>query len=183
LTSTFTHPDFKQLHGICIDRLNRYILTDQDKHNITVFGSQGKLFSFGSFGHRNDQFKSPRFVTTSPENNIYVSDHHNHCVKVFDKEGRFLFKFGSKGRGDGQMSFPEGIAFLDWAGGLLIADEGNNRIDFYTADGKFRNHILVECDGIVSPRAIVIDENRHMLLSCETHHVRLYDLNPIAFRV
>ena len=47
---------------------------------------------------------------------------------MFDKEGRFLFKFGSKGRGDGQMSFPEGIAFLDWAGGLLIADEGNNRV-------------------------------------------------------
>ena len=47
--------------------------------------------------------------------------------KVFDEEGNYKFKFGTKGRGDGQMSFPEGIAYLDWAGGLLLADEGNNR--------------------------------------------------------
>ena len=52
------------------------------------------------------------------------------------------------------MSFPEGIAFLDWANGLLVADEGNNRVDFYNKDGKFRNHILVECDGILSPQGI-----------------------------
>ena len=71
---------------------------------------------------------------------------------VFDEHGNFKFKFGSKGRGDGQMSFPEGIAFLDWANGLLVADEGNNRVDFYNKDGKFRNHILVECDGILSPQ-------------------------------
>ena len=73
---------------------------------------------------------------------------------VFDEHGNFKFKFGSKGRGDGQMSFPEGIAFLDWANGLLVADEGNNRVDFYNKDGKFRNHILVECDGILSPQGI-----------------------------
>ena len=48
-------------------------------------------------------------------------------VSVFDEEGNYKFKFGTKGRGDGQMSFPEGIAYLDWAGGLLLADEGNNR--------------------------------------------------------
>ena len=93
-----------------------------------VFGATGKQFSFGSFGHKNDQFKSPRYVTTSPDNHFYVSDHHNHCVKVFDEEGNFKFKFGAKGRGDGEMSFPEGIAFLDWANGILIADEGNNRV-------------------------------------------------------
>ena len=28
------------------------------------------------------------------------------------------------------MSFPEGIVFLDWANGVLIADEGNNRVSF-----------------------------------------------------
>ena len=28
---------------------------------------------------------------------------------VFDEDGNYKFKFGTKGRGDGQMSFPEGI--------------------------------------------------------------------------
>lgn len=128
LTSTFTHPDFKDLHGVCIDREGRYVLTDMEKNSVTVFGATGKLFSFGSFGPKNDQFKSPGYVTTGPDNRIYVSDHHNHCIKIFSDKGEFLSKFGRKGRGDGELSFPEGIVFLDWANGLLIADEGNNRV-------------------------------------------------------
>ena len=32
---------------------------------------------------------------------------------VFDEDGNYKFKFGTKGRGDGQMSFPEGIG-LGW---------------------------------------------------------------------
>ena len=128
LTSTFTHPDFKDLHGVCIDREGRYVLTDLEKNSVTVFGATGKLFSFGSFGPKNDQFKSPSYVTTGPDNRIYVSDHHNHCVKIFSDKGEFLSKFGRKGRGDGELSFPEGIVFLDWANGLLVADEGNNRV-------------------------------------------------------
>ena len=55
LTSTFTHPDFKQLHGICVDRLGRYILTDQEKHNVTIFGTSGKVLAFGGFGHKPTQ--------------------------------------------------------------------------------------------------------------------------------
>ena len=58
----------------------------------------------------------------------FFSRTHFHLFQVFSDEGKFLFKFGSKGRGDGQMSFPEGIVFLDWANGVLIADEGNNRV-------------------------------------------------------
>ena len=36
------------------------------------------------------------------------------------------------------MSFPEGIVFLDWANGVLIADEGNNRVRI--SDLRFQSH-------------------------------------------
>ena len=211
--------------------------TRLEKHSVTIFGTSGKILSFGSFGHKNNQFKSPRYVTTSPGNGLlylkselfFLFEKRVRKLKnkgtisssliitttalkvliitslsvivllpqVFDEEGNYKFKFGTKGRGDGQMSFPEGIAYLDWAGGLLLADEGNNRfevkfkgqkkltffdrVDFYTGDGKFRNHILVECDGISSPQGIVVNEDRIMLLSSETHQLKLFDLKHIRF--
>ena len=77
------------------------------------------------------------------------------------------------------MSFPEGIAFLDWANGLLVADEGNNRVDFYNKDGKFRNHILVECDGVLSPQGIWFRSYRRYrrFYPIITIHISLFTTN------
>ena len=44
--------------------------TTLEKHSVTIFGTSGKIMSFGSFGHKNNQFKSPRYVTTSPGNGL-----------------------------------------------------------------------------------------------------------------
>ena len=38
---------------------------------------------------------------------LIVSDHSDHCIKVFDRKGKFQYKFGEKGAGDGEFSFPE----------------------------------------------------------------------------
>src|SRR5690349_8493427 len=40
---------------------------------------------------------------------IYVSDTNHQQIQVFDSTGKFAFKFGSKGTGDGQFLFPYGI--------------------------------------------------------------------------
>ena len=37
------------------------------------------------------------------DNDIIVSDFHNHQVKVYDAEGTFKFAFGSNGEGNGQF--------------------------------------------------------------------------------
>ena len=43
------------------------------------------------------------------ENKFIVSDIGNHCLKVFDKSGKFLYKIGEKGEADGQFLFPWGL--------------------------------------------------------------------------
>ena len=35
--------------------MGRYILTDQEKHNVTIFGTSGKVLAFGGFGHKPTQ--------------------------------------------------------------------------------------------------------------------------------
>ncbi len=48
-----------------------------------------------------------------------------------------LFDFGSKGTGAGQLFNPAGLAVNDVTGDLYVADQGNNRIDQFDADGNF----------------------------------------------
>jgi len=45
-------------------------------------------------------------------------------------------KWGEEGAGDGEFSFPAGMAVS--SGGLVyVADTGNNRVQFFTAGGNF----------------------------------------------
>jgi hypothetical protein len=49
---------------------------------------------------------------------------------------QFVLKWGSYGTGDGQFSFPYGVA-VDGSGNVYVADTDNNRIQKFTSDGSF----------------------------------------------
>ena len=56
------------------------------------------------------QLNKPRDVTVDNETgNIYIADTENHCVKVFDSTGKYLFKFGDN-EGRGKMHRPLSVA-------------------------------------------------------------------------
>ena len=55
---------------------------------------------------------------------------------VFDLSGKFLFKWGNKGYGDGEFNGPSGIAF-DSNDNAFVADQFNHRIQKYDSSGKF----------------------------------------------
>ena len=44
-----------------------------------------------------------------------------YCVKVFNKEGTFLYDIGSKGSGVEQLRYPEGVA-VDAFDNLIVCD-------------------------------------------------------------
>ena len=85
----------------------------------------------------------PHFCAVNAENDIIVSDFHNHQVKVFDSEGSFKFAFGSNGEGNGQFNAPTGVA-VDSKGNILVADWGNSRIQVILHDinSFFRIYLL-----------------------------------------
>ncbi len=61
----------------------------------------------------------------------------NHRVQVFDKNGRFLFKFGSKGNGNGQLNYPQGITVDQRNNQIVVADTYNYRIQIFDEKGNF----------------------------------------------
>ena len=68
------------------------------------------VVSVGSRGSSEGQFSNPwGVVFDSKTNNIYVADQSNNRVQVFDKDGKYSFKFGDMD-GPGKMKYPLCIA-------------------------------------------------------------------------
>ena len=61
------------------------------------------VLQFGSGGSGEGQFSYPYGVACNSRGDIIVVDYGNHRVQVFDKAGKFLFKLGSNGNGNGQF--------------------------------------------------------------------------------
>jgi DNA-binding beta-propeller fold protein YncE len=94
------------------------------------------LGEFSSGGVEDGQLMWPAAIAIDAEGNVYVSDEALHRISIFDKQGRFLTKWGVKGNGAGEFDRPAGLAF-DQDQHLLVVDGLNNRIQRYTKDGRF----------------------------------------------
>jgi DNA-binding beta-propeller fold protein YncE len=93
------------------------------------------LFSFGSTGTGNGEFKTPADVAIDGSDNIYVVDADNNRVQKFDSAGMFLSQFGTSGTGAGQFNRPQGI-FVDRATDrIYVADTGNQRVQRFNQNG------------------------------------------------
>jgi sugar lactone lactonase YvrE len=57
-------------------------------------------------------------------------------VQKFDGNGTFLTKWGSNGSGDGQFTFPVGVA-TDTSGNVYVADSSNHRMQKFDGNGTF----------------------------------------------
>ena len=55
------------------------------------------MTKFGSRGSEGPQFAGPHYVATNSHGNIVISDFHNHNIKIFTKDGAFIFSFGTNG--------------------------------------------------------------------------------------
>src|SRR5207237_7699383 len=74
--------------------------------------------------------------------NIYVADGYGNArVAKFDKNGKFIKSWGSRGLGPSQFNTVHGIA-LDAQGNVYVADSGNRRIQVFDSDGTFKTQFL-----------------------------------------
>ena len=119
---------------VCLDEQHRIVVTEFGNNRIQVIAQQGETISiFGDSGPEKLNFPT----SCIPYKNMFlVSNGSNHCIKVFDQSGTFLYKFGTKGNQDGQFSSPYGM-LVDRSSNLLVCDRFNNRVQQFTLDGRF----------------------------------------------
>ena len=184
LTSGVTHPDGKplvstartptlatRLEGVayCPDS-DLYVVTDCSDHKVTLVDPASLRITrvFGCEGAGPGQFKRPLHVTTGRIHGnpaIVVSDHDNHRVQVFDMAGTHQATYGGKGRGDGELYYPRGVA-IDPSSRVIVCDSVNNRISSYWTDHEGQHwQCLLSRDqlGDRKPINIHMDFKRHLL--------------------
>ena len=97
-----------------------------------------KLISIG--GENNNTtytLARPGNVKTDGSQNIYILDFLDNCVKVFDKNGKYIRKIGTTGSGPGELYGPKYFD-LDSNGDIHIYEAMNNRTSIFYSNGNFK---------------------------------------------
>ncbi|KAI6647854.1 hypothetical protein LOD99_8441 [Oopsacas minuta] len=85
-----------------------------------------------------ENLRGPRGVTIDNSTaDIYIADHENNCVKVFDCNGKIMFKFGDE-EGEGKINGPMGLAI---SRDIILITQRNDCILNYQVNGKFISRI------------------------------------------
>jgi DNA-binding beta-propeller fold protein YncE len=112
-------------------------------------------------GGAGDQFVRPSDVAFDSEGNIFVADGHgaNARIAKFDRNGRFLLSWGSRGSDTGQFNVPHSIA-TDTQGNVYVADQGNKRIQVFDGKGGFKSQMT----NVGVPHAVCVSGGAHQYL-------------------
>ena len=80
----------------------------------------------------------PTSIDWFKDGTFMVSDgYSNTRVVKYDKDGKPLMKWGTRGKGPGEFNGPHGVAVSANGDRVFVSDRGNARIQVFDASGKF----------------------------------------------
>jgi hypothetical protein len=131
---------------------------------------------FGKFGINDGQFTEPSGVTINTNNDIIVADTNSHRIQIFDKDGRFKFKFGECGKLDGQLLYPNRVSIVKQTGDIVVTERSpTHQIQIYNKYGQFLRKFGANI--LQHPRGVCVDyKGRIVVVECKVMRVLIFDL-------
>ncbi|MCK4738284.1 MAG: 6-bladed beta-propeller, partial [Sulfurimonas sp.] len=130
----FNHPT-----GIAVDKnQNRLYVVDTKGHMFKAYDIATKkhLYSVGKRGVGDAEFNFPTNIAVDQRNgNIVIVDTQNFRIQIFDKDGKFVSRFGSIGDKPGTFARPKGVG-IDSDGNIYVADSAFNNIQIFDEKGQ-----------------------------------------------
>lgn len=128
--------------GIAVGADGAIYVIDVPRDQIRVFNADGS--SRAAWGKSGDgpgefgfSFDFPwGDLAFAPDGNLYVLDPNLARIQAFTPDGTFLFGFGERGSGDGQILYPMGIG-VGPNGQVYVADWQNHRVQVFDGSGAF----------------------------------------------
>jgi DNA-binding beta-propeller fold protein YncE len=124
--------------GLAIDQArNRLLIVDSRSHKIFIsdLDQLDKGISFGNKGDGDSEFYFPSYVAVDKQGSIYVADTLNFCVKIFDKDQKFIRRLGEHGTGMGMFDRPKGVA-IDSEGHIYVTDSAFSNFQIFNNEGQ-----------------------------------------------
>ena len=174
----------------------------QEAYGITYDSTLGKT---GVSGNDNSHFNALIGTAVDLSGNIYVSDEDSQRVKKFDSSGAFqgwigncvsgtncdttnhvttsfctdCTTLGSSGSGNGQFSFPAGVAV--GSGKIYVSDTDNHRVEIFDSAGVYQSTIGVTgvsgpgTDHFNFPSGIAVVSGKLYVVDSLNHRVEIFD--------
>ena len=122
----------------------------------------------GTSGDKEGQFYNPFGVSVHYQTgNIFVADQTNNRVQVFDKDGKYLYKFGDRDEA-GKMSYP--LCFAFYQNKVFVSQYGAGCLLVYDLNGTFLKQIGTPGNGeghLSHPYGISINESNGDIFVCD----------------
>jgi len=115
------------------------LVADIRHHCIYTYTLDGNYVSKQGFAK--GQLICPFSLTTDLNGFIFVVEWGNHCVSVFNEDGKFMYCFGSAGTHKGEFRYPAGIAFSP-KGNIYIGDQDNRRVQIFSTSTNYSLYII-----------------------------------------
>ena len=169
--------EFMFPYGITGDKKGRIFVADLFNGNISIFDSKGKFIDY--FNDKNKILKAPGGLRIVDEQ-LYVTDIEKGQVFKFDLEGKLLLALGQPGEAEGQFRAPNAVT-ADNEGNIYVVDTGNQRVQIFDKEGKFKKIINGSEDGkgkatLVNPRGIDVDSRGFIyVVNNLTHYIYAFD--------
>ena len=140
----------------------RIIACDWKNNEIRVISPDGRqlLQSF-----RASDCDGSLWCAVYHQERFFVSVFKTNAIRVFSKEGKFLYNIGSEGSGDGQFDDPLGLT-IDKFNNLIVCDRENSRLQIFRLDGTFVTKIeepFYKDD--TAPKYVTVSNDGHIFAS------------------
>ena len=134
---------------------------------------------FGRNETGDGQLFYPYAVAGNSRGEIVVADFHNHRIQVFDRNGKFLFRFGSEGKGKGKFHSPLGVTIDQRNNQIVVADTYNHRIQIFDEKGTFLRVFGSngQDDGQLScPWGVVVgQQGNYVVADYSNHRIQIFN--------
>ena len=110
---------------------DRVLVLDESNPCMFVFDSDHVLTNRLITRGVGKQTNYPCCFDIDREYNIIMGDFNNHCVYVFNQEGKQIHKFGKEGQGIGEFYKPRGIALDNTGRIIVVCHKNTNCLQFF----------------------------------------------------
>ncbi len=125
--------EIKEPNGIAVDEAGNIFITDAFNHKLVKFDPKGIVLK--EWKGPDPGFYGPRDIAFGPNKKLYIVDQGRTRIVRFDPATEQFTSWGSAGSGESQFAESTGIGIGDDM--VLVADNGNNRVQIFDLDGKF----------------------------------------------
>ncbi len=156
-------------HGVTVDKNNNVWVTDVGLNQVFKFNHDGNLLMTLGItkvdGNDSSYFDRPTDVAIADDGSFYVSDGYgNSRIIKFSADGKYLFEWGKKGRGEAEFNIPHGLD-LDEKGNVYVADRENDRVQVFDSSGQFLKQFSNKNFGNIC--SVVFDKRNKKLIAVD----------------